>query len=196
MSNNQNQAIDLLKEEFKEEFQQNYLNILPTDNKLYYNQIGSQFSIYIAPYYIKLDEMEENLDKINGFISFAITPDELIVQYMQSNNCGKGIGHYLLLVAAEIAYSENIETLSLDDVSDKARTPCSIYLKAGLNYVDLCSNEPEMVCKPFEMLDKYKDFKIKYVNKNKFFINDVTKIKKTQTRGISKKKKNSNKRNI
>lgn len=59
MSNNQNQAIDLLKEEFKEEFRQNYLNILPTDNKLYYNQIGSQFSIYIAPYYIQLDEMKK-----------------------------------------------------------------------------------------------------------------------------------------
>lgn len=88
---------------------------------------------------------------------------------MQSNNCGKGIGHYLLLVAAEIAYSENIKTLSLDDDSDKARTPSSIYLKAGLNYVECCSNEPEMVCKPFEMLDKYETFVENYVIPGKFF---------------------------
>ena len=199
MSNNQNQAIDLLKKKFKKNFKQKYLKILPPDNKLYYNQSGSLFSIYIAPYYIKLDEMEKNLDKINGFISFAITPDELIVQYMQSNNCGKGIGHYLLLVAAEIAHSENKETLSLDDDSDKARTPASIYLKAGLNYVEGCSNEPEMVCKPFEMLDKYETFVKNYVIPGEFFKNAVTniddaintvkfnKMKKTQTRGISKR---------
>lgn len=143
-----------------------YTEILPINYNLFFYRNNNEYMIYIA-------EVESELNNIEnvaiGYISFVIDYDdsELTIQFVKSNVPRVGIGHYLILIIAYIAYNQRIKKILLDDDSDLAHKG-SIYQKVGCKYL----NEepyPEMECNPLDILNKYSEFYKKYKNKG-FFI--------------------------
>ena len=78
---------------------------------------------------------------------------------------GKGIGSFLMIVAAKMNLNKKI---LLDDMSDYSRNPNNIYNKLGLKYTVSKSTEPEMEGETNIVAEKMSAFMDKYLN-NGFF---------------------------
>ena len=75
-----------------------------------------------------------------------------------------------MIIIAYIALNKGLNKILLDDDSDLAHKG-SIYQKLNCQYINE-PPEPEMECFPQKVLDKYDEFKNKYLNKG-FFINKL-----------------------
>jgi hypothetical protein len=98
-----------------------------------------------------INEFNHNIDQVVGYIE-VVLESVLIVKYLRSFKKRIGIGSKLLLHVCEIAKRQGINTIELDDCSDRFGYDRNIYIKLGLIYINL--NYPEMTGDIKTILDR------------------------------------------
>ena len=166
--------------------QQKFLDIIPEGYELFcfIKKVPEGYQYYSIVFYIHkveidmkdyvfdLDNPTDLVDSI-GHVEANIDfyDDKLYIRYLEVNQkyMRYGIGSYLMMAISNFA-KDHVKTIGLDDMSDKARTKHSIYIKLGLHYEEKNTNEPEMIGKVIGVSNRFHNFKKKYSNrKRKFF---------------------------
>jgi len=166
--------------------QKKFLDIIPEGYKLFcfIKKNPEYYQYYSIVFYINKVEVDmedyvfdlenptdlvDSVGHVEGNIDFY--DDKLYIRYLEVNQkyMRFGIGSYLMMAVSNFA-KNHVKTISLDDMSDYARTKNSIYVKLGLHYENKHSNEPEMIGKVIGISNRFHNFKRKYANrKRKFF---------------------------
>ena len=112
-----------------------------------------------------------NEQKILNDFRLRLMQKELLIKFINITKKfrGKGIGHFLMILAATYAFEKyKISKIILDDVSNNTRTDNNLYVKLGLQYINK-KPEPEMEGYLQPILDKWTSFIIKYTFEKKKF---------------------------
>ena len=105
--------------------------------------------VYQYNYIIYLSENIDGLKNGNyiGYINFILDYEttETNVKYMDIMEPykGNGLSIYLFLLFCELSCYNGIDTITLDDMSERPWDKTNVYVKLGMEY--LVYNEPEMV---------------------------------------------------
>jgi hypothetical protein len=96
----------------------------------YKKEIGNLI-YYFGSECISLEEYKKVYEKLPGYIETIITRNNLDIMVLKSNIKGIGLGTFLLL---EACMNSNVDTISLDDMTENCRTDDNIYIKCGFKY--------------------------------------------------------------
>ena len=107
-------------------------------------------------YYLLNNKHDKIINKI-GFLSFVIIPEYMILKngkkYIKNNEChiefilindgykNNGYGTYLLNKLFEYCKNNNINSITLEDCSDRCFIDRNIYINNGFKYIDKYSGE-------------------------------------------------------
>ena len=127
---------------------------VPYPWNLYECYLATDYSgLITAIYYIDSEPLtfkEYNATKtwLPGYIetTWDLYDKEIEVNYINSTVKNKGIGTLLFCTAMQIAHQRGIQTIDLDDSSDRYRDHNNIYTKLGLFYVEEYGPEMSGYC--------------------------------------------------
>lgn len=121
-----------------------------------------QYTLYLGDRLLSYNEYFAICHELPGFIENVINIEEkaLIILYINSTIHGKGVGMLLACASILAAYGIGIQSIFLDDNSERFRRRDNIYIKLGMRYVEPYG--PEMVGTPSRVVKAWKALVKKY----------------------------------